>query len=318
MKKLKEKKEKGVQSISLPPSLTFGEYAYSTIEKQYRSILKQEPKVLADEDPEHLHQMRVGTRRLRTALQVFAVAIDLPESASQKRIGALARILGGLRDLDVQTADLRETYRPQLEGSEKDQLDEVIKILTKKRRQAYAEVEKTFGQSRYRELKNAYENWLESPRYTPLATLPIRTLLPDLLSPLLSELLLHPGWLVPADYSSMEDGETLHDLRKAFKHVRYQTEFFTSFYGKSFQEWVADIKLLQEKLGKLQDNQVLQQLLAEHLPRQADLPTLQSRIQQTQSDVLSDWDEVRQRYLEPEFRYQLYQMLLNPDENNKN
>lgn len=309
MPKINEKNQKKIEN-SPSSSLTLGEYAYSIIEKQYRSVVKQERKVLADEDPEHLHQMRVATRRLRTALQVFGAAIVLPKSANEKQIGALARVLGGLRDLDVQIADLSNIYRPQLEGDEKVALDQVIQSLKKKRHKAFALVEETLERSRYRELKSAYEDWLECPQFTSLATLPIRNLLPDLLSPLLSELLLHAGWLVSAKDSSTEATHTLHNLRKAFKHVRYQTEFFTSFYGKSFQVWVADIKLLQEKLGKLQDSQVLQELLAAHLPKNTCLPTLQNRIQQTRSTVLSDWDTVRQRYLDPDFRRQLYQILL--------
>lgn len=306
--------EKKIENSSSLPSLTLGEYSYSIIQKQYRNVVKQERKVLADENPEHLHQMRVSTRRLRTALQVFRTAIVLPKSASEKQIGALARVLGGLRDLDVQMADLRNIYRPQLEGDEKTALDEVIQSLKKKRRKAFAVVAETLERSPYQNLKTTYENWLESPQLTPLATLPIRNLLPDLLSPLLSELLLHPGWLVSAKDTSIDASHTLHDLRKAFKHVRYQTEFFTSFYGQSFQDWVAEIKLLQEKLGKLQDSHVLQELLAAHLPKNTCLPTLQNSIQQTRLNVLSDWDVVRQQYLEPNFRRQLHQMLLNSEE----
>ena len=304
--------------MALEPSLTFGNYAYSVIEKQYHSIVKREHKVLADEDPEHLHQMRVGSRRLRTALQVFAAAIVLPNAASQKRISALARVLGGLRDLDVQIADLQSIYRPQLASDEKASLDEVIQILKKKRHQAYADVEVTLGRSRYQDFKTAYETWLAQPQFTPLAELSIYVLLPELLSPLLSELLLHPGWLIAADNSSTAANHTLHDLRKAFKHVRYQTEFFTPFYGESFQTWVAEIKLLQEQLGKLQDSHVLQELLTTHLPKHTQIPTLQAKIQQTRLEVLSDWDATRQHYLNPEFRRQLHQMLLDPsivDEN---
>ncbi len=57
-------------------------YAHQVIAEQYRRIVKQEKKVLADKDPEALHQMRVGTRRLRTALQVFGGAIELPKAGS--------------------------------------------------------------------------------------------------------------------------------------------------------------------------------------------------------------------------------------------
>lgn len=312
MKALKAKGELSGKAIANNPTLTLGDYAYTVIQEQYRQMIKREKKVLADEEPEHLHQMRVATRRLRTALQVFQAAIDLPKAASAQRIGVLARTLGGLRDMDVQIADLQETYRPQLKPKEQKQLDKVIQSLKKQRRQAYAEVESTLGQSRYQKLKAAYETWLEKPQFRAIATLPIRLLLPELLSPLLSELLLHPAWMVTAEDTSESANETLHDLRKAFKHVRYQTEFFVPFYGEAFQGWVADIKQLQEKLGKLQDNHVLQELLVAYLPKQAHLPTLEQGIQQTRSEVLSDWDTIRQHYLDPTVRCHLHQILLTP------
>jgi CHAD domain-containing protein len=308
----KAKGEALSKAIASNPTLTLGAHAYTVIQEQYRQMVKREKKVLADEEPEHLHQMRVATRRLRTALQVFQAAIALPKAASVQRIGSLARTLGGLRDMDVQIADLQETYRPQLEPKEQKYLDKVIQSLRKQRRQAYAEVESTLGRSRYQDLKAAYETWLEDPQFTAIATLPLRLVLPELLSPLLSELLLHPAWMVAAEDTSEQANETLHDLRKAFKHVRYQTEFFVPFYGEAFQAWVAEIKLLQEKLGKLQDNHILQELLAAHLPKQAQLPTLAQRIQQTRSEALADWDTLRQHYLDAAIRRHWHQTLLTP------
>jgi len=309
---------KNVKEIDRPLSTvesapTFGEYAYSIIQTQYQSMVKRERKVINDENPEHLHQMRVATRRLRTALQVFDRVVTLPKAASEKRVGVLARTLGSLRDLDVQITDLQTQYRPQLQGEEQHLLDGVIQKLKKQRRQVYTTVAETLKRSRYQDLKAAYETWLEQPKFTPFAALPIHTLLPDLLSPLLSELLLHEGWMVEADDTSTHANHTLHELRKAFKHVRYQTEFFAPLYGKSFQSWIADVKQVQEKLGKLQDSHVLEDLLKAH-SNPSQLLTLQQSIQHTQHEVLSDWDTIRQRYLEPQFRCQLHQMLLEPVE----
>ncbi len=292
--------------------LTLGDYAHSVLSEQYRSIFKYEKKVLADTDPEDLHRMRVGTRKLRTAFQVFGMAIQMPKGANPKRVSAIAKILGKLRDLDVQIAALEGTYLPLVDGVEEDLLHEALQVLYKQRRQAFAVVEHTLARSRYQDLKTSYQDWLETPEYTALATLPIIPLLPDLLSPLLADLLLHPGWLIPASGSSTAAGELLHDLRKACKHVRYQAEFFVPFYSQPFQDWIQEIKLLQDNLGKLQDSYVLQDLLKEYLPKRAEMPALQATIQQTRSEALVDWDRVRQQYLDPAFRSYLHQMLLEP------
>jgi hypothetical protein len=44
--------------------LSVGQFAYQVIAQQYHRMGNQEQGVLADQDPEYLHQMRVGSRRL--------------------------------------------------------------------------------------------------------------------------------------------------------------------------------------------------------------------------------------------------------------
>ena len=305
-----DKKQTTATSL-INPSVTLGEFAHAVIAEQYRAVVKHEKKVIADKDPEPLHQMRVGTRRLRTALQVFDQAIALPKAAAAKQIGSLAKVLGQLRDLDVQIDALQTQYRPDVAETKQRSLDDVIAKLQKERRMASANVKDALTRSRYQQLKTAYETWIEQPRYTALASQPLQLFLPDLLSPLLSTLLLHPGWLVPADASDA-DSESLHDLRKACKHVRYQAEFFVSFYGEAFQTWINDVKAIQSKLGTVNDSQVLQALLTKHQPKHAQLPELQTAIHQTQTEAMSDWEAIRLRYLEPAFRQHLRQLLLEP------
>lgn len=303
-------KQKPANEMAQP--LTLGKYAHQVIDEQYHKTIKQQRKVLADKDPEHLHQMRVGTRRLRTALQVFQNVVEIPKAGNAKQVGKLARVLGALRDLDVQLADLETHYRPKLPKGEQKQLDSVIATLQKHRRQAFTDVEDALTRSRYQALQSAYETWLKSPQFTVLSQLPLLPLLPDLLSPLLSTLLLHPGWLAQSTDASEAAPETLHDLRKACKHVRYQAEFFADFYGDAFKQWIEEIKTIQAKLGSLQDSQVLLDLLDRHLPKRAHLPTLQAVIQQAQTEVMIGWEDIRCKYLDSDFRYQLHQMLLSP------
>lgn len=293
-------------------ALTLGEFAYRVIGKQYRSVIKCEKKVLKDENPENLHQMRVGTRRLRTALQVFGGVVTLPKVAQAKAIGTIARTLGTLRDLDVQIADLEQHYRPQLPGKEQAALDRVIQSLRLQRRDAFAQTEALLTQSRYRNLKEAYDRWFEQPVYTPLAELSLDAVLPDLLSPLLATLLLHPGWLIPTHDRSLASSHTLHDLRKACKHVRYQAEFFVDLYDVAFRDWIDEVKTIQGNLGKLQDSHVLLELLESQLPKGAKLPALQSAIDQAQEEALKDWEPTRQHYLDARYRQQLHYLLLEP------
>jgi CHAD domain-containing protein len=291
---------------------TLGDYAHAVIAKQYQRLVKQEAGVLQDTDPEYLHQMRVGTRRLRTALQIFGEAVKLPKPARENQVRALTNVLGQLRDLDVQIAALENDYRPQLPPSEQEMVDRAKASLHKRRVKVFAEVKTALLQVEYRNLKTAYEKWVEAPEFNALAQLPLKVVLPDILSPLLSKLLLHPGWLVAAADQSTRSGLTLHELRKTCKQARYQAEFFTEFYDSAFQNWVDELKQLQEDLGTVQDTQVLSGILSDHLPAKTNFSNLQQVMQQQQTEALADWDELRSKYLDAAFRRQLHEMILYP------
>lgn len=309
-----ELRDKGKRSQKTPHTLTLGDYAHQVIGDQYRQMVKHEKHVLADADPEHLHQMRVHSRRLYTALQVFGAVIELPKAAHLKRVRSLTKALGKLRDLDVQIAMLQTDYCPRLSQPEQEYLERAIAVLQQKRRKVFAGTRDLLSQSRYRDLKTSYETWLSAPRFTPLAQMPIATALPDLLSPLLSTLLLHPGWLLATEDITEDTAPTLHDLRKACKHVRYQAEFFASFYGSQFKTWISGLKDLQDNLGNLQDIQVLLELLADVLPRGTELAELRQLVQANQQQILADWNEIRLQQLDLPSRYQHYEMLLHPVE----
>jgi CHAD domain-containing protein len=289
-----------------------GPYAYQIIQDQFDRILGQQKSVLEDTNAEHLHHMRVGTRRLRTALQVFEGVVDLPQAAGNKRLRNLARVLGAVRDLDVQIADLQDHYCPQLSSSEQRQIEKVIASLKQQRLDAFTQLKKALKSDRYELLVNAYQDWLAHPRYHAIAQMPIITLLPDLLTPLLSHLLSHPAWLISTQQLSDSTSLTLHDLRKTCKQARYQAEFFTFFYGKEFHKWIKEIKDLQDQLGKYQDTQVLLEILRQQLKQSVNLSEFTAAIQTTQEEAMSNWERIRQKYLEGSFRYQLHQMILQP------
>jgi len=292
--------------------LSLGEYAYGIVQRQVCRLKKLEKQVLTDEDPEALHDFRVVLRRLGTALTIFGPVLEVPEKAGLTPVKKICKILGCLRDLDVQMVELQETYRPQVDPAEQALLDRAVKILKKLRTQAFAETAATLSSTRYRKLKAAWKTWLAQPCYGPLAQLPLASVVPDLLSPLLSRLLLHPGWLVTQAEATQADDRAaiLHDLRKTCKQVRYQLEFFVDLYPKALQGWVNQVKALQDQLGALHDAQVLAQVLRAIAPNAEGLRTVQELLHVSQQKTLADWDRLRQTYLVPETRSQLRQLVL--------
>jgi CHAD domain-containing protein len=90
--------EEGASSES--GQLTVREYALKAIQKNFHKSIKHKTDVLADQDPEGIHQMRVGMRRLRTALGVFADFVSLPSNL-EREITKLSKGLGSVRDLET-------------------------------------------------------------------------------------------------------------------------------------------------------------------------------------------------------------------------
>ncbi len=318
-----------VQPAPIAAVTTLGELAHRAIAQHCHQAMQYEQDILKDHDPEPLHQMRVGLRRLRTALQVFAGVIELPPASSSQKVGKIARCLGTVRDWDVMAETLGRAQRSHLPKPEQATLKTILASTAKQRQHDFGKLEKIFN-THYKTCKHQLMAWIEQPSYQPIAQLPIHTTLPDLLLPLISQLLLHPAWLIAVEPTvpiaalprseQLDDflshhGPALHDLRKQIKRVRYQTEFFRDCYDDAYSEQVAEFKLLQETLGTLQDCTVLQDYLARHLkadPQQL-LPTFIAQLDRAASAALSQWRALQSHYLQPDFRAQLRSLVLTPN-----
>lgn len=311
---------------------TLGNYAYLAIQKHLKKTVKWETAVKKDKEPEALHQMRIGMRRLRTAVTRFDFAVNLPQLVSNKNIGKIARRLGNLRDLDVLKETLEKRYQPHLPSKEQKSLQKALNALNKQREDVLEDVRATFKDERYKSLKQELEEWLESPIYEPIAFVPIQEVLPDLLLPEVSSFLLHPGWLVgtqteesrieiPTEWEAAEveqelaeNGETLHSLRKLAKGLRYQMELFTELYGESYTVYVAEIKNIQDNLGEMQDSVVLAEWLVDVLNSDInkELPTLATMLAENRYQMWQQWQPLQQRYLNGETRHRFHLTLLHP------
>lgn len=315
---------------TLTKTNTLGDWASLAIKKHFEKVLKHEDNVLKDRDPEDLHQMRVGMRRLRSTMNSFASAILLPKLAQEKRIGKIAHTLGNLRDLDVLREALENRYKPTLPSEEQKSLKIALVYLDKKRRQVLEEVKNTLKRDRYQFFKESLHEWLLQPKYQEIAQMPIQEVLPDLLLPEVSKLLLHSGWLIgttinngkidvlkvePALVGQLtEQGAVLHSLRKETKRLRYQMEVFDNFYGSTYEAYLEDVKTIQALLGQIQDAVVLSEFLTDAMKVKIEsvLPTLVEQLAQESYQAWQQWQTLQQRYLNLEIRKGLHLAILQP------
>ncbi|WP_299493206.1 CHAD domain-containing protein [Acaryochloris sp. IP29b_bin.137] len=321
------------KKLTFDGTFSLGQVAHRAIQKHFKKSTKYQEGVLADQDPEYLHQMRVGMRRLRTAIDVFAPAIDLPVAAQRSRITKIAKRLGQVRDLDVLQLWFQHFLAiTSVDEAESKQIQWVLARLSKRRQKKFAQLPKLFKSKEYRQFVATYDQWLKTPQFQAVATMPALDAVPDLLLPLLSQLFLHPGWLVatetlegrlyPVMGISMEaldvvfatEGPALHDLRKQMKRVRYQTEFFIPFFGKPYQTQTQGFRALQELLGLFQDEAVLSEFLAGELgPAWTEqLPSLASLLQEERFRNWKKWQSVQRKYLDPKFRRTLSRRVMSP------
>jgi CHAD domain-containing protein len=297
---------------------TFGDWARVAIDKHAHKMLKHEAEVLEDKDPEELHQMRVGMRRLRSAIAGFSAALNLPPSAQEKKVGKVAKILGKLRDLDVLGEALETEYKPALPKKEQKELTPAFKALKKRRHEEIEKVRKTLEGKKYTALKYGLKDWLEEPQYQKIGHVTIDLVLPDILLPQASHLLLHPGWFVGVETADEElqdevqtvekilekNAETLHDLRKEAKRSRYQMELFSPFYGETYDRRVQEIKEVQSILGEIQDSFVLAEFLTETLDKSIEkcMPTLAEQLRHNRYQKWQTWQTVRAAFRDRAFR----------------
>ena len=323
-----------------PTQPTIADYACRSVAKSFKKIIRNEVDVLSDRDIEALHQMRIGLRRLRTTIQTFDPVFDFPDCVQDATLKPLAKRLGRVRDLDVLLLTLREDYRPHLSKKERKALDKILARLQKQRDRRFKQMKHFLKGTEYEQQKDNLRDWLKHTRQIndsqPLALLPIHIAVPDLLLPVLSQTLLHPGWFAMPEASAIavarEDespeaieainhwfdhgGTILHDLRKQIKKLRYQTEFFASLYDEPYQRQVQEFKTIQDTLGTLQDIWVLNQTLTRTAPKiwPKKLPSMAKQLQQDRWQTWLKWEGIRADYGTTEKRSNLRQMILNPIE----
>ena len=91
---------------------SFGAAAAMAVEVRAEEVFEHRVDVLDVHEIERVHAMRVATRRLRAALEIFAVCFPKkPHKRLLKEVKALADALGERRDRDVAIAALEEAGR---------------------------------------------------------------------------------------------------------------------------------------------------------------------------------------------------------------
>lgn len=249
-----------VGSVLVEPAQTVGEVAFAVLRRHFTSLLRHEPGTLLGEDPEHLHDMRVATRRMRAALRLFAGAFT-PEEASELRaeLRGIANALGRVRDLDVQIEQIGK-LASRLVSVEPAALDPLVDLLEQRREAARSEMLTLLRSASYRRLKASLIRRLQRGPVTESpdaessgakssgATSPILTVGAELLQRCRRKVM-RAGKHIESSSPPFE----YHVLRIHGKRFRYALEFMEGVYGPSVRRLIRSLVMLQDLLGAHQD-----------------------------------------------------------------
>jgi CHAD domain-containing protein len=204
----------------------------------------------ADEDPEYVHQLRVGSRRARAALDIFASC--LPSKVSKAAKGGLRgirRAAGEARDWDVFLVGL-DAWARRRPVSMRPGLDFLIGYAVARRVVAQSHLEEVgedypFSFDRFLAETLASVTRPQDPRFRTLG---------DLAQPLLSGLLKDLEHSAAGD---LDDHDHLHQVRIIGKRLRYAMEVFADCFEPPFREQIyPDVEAMQEILGNANDSHV--------------------------------------------------------------
>lgn len=263
-------KEKLPRRPGLSADDTMAKAARKTFALHFRRMLFHEPGTRLGQDIEALHDMRVATRRMRAAFEVFGDFVNLEALAPlPKGLRRTGRQLGTVRDLDVFWEKVQH-YLDTLPGERRDDLQLLRKVWQAEREKARREMLAYLDGDGYARFKARFSSLLQTPEAWPLPGLTekgeavprhLRHVVPMVVYQRLAEVLAYDEWVTRADMPL----ERLHRLRIAAKRLRYTFEFFEEVLAPPVRELIEEIKNLQDHLGDLQDAVVAIELLRDFL-----------------------------------------------------
>ncbi len=216
--------------------------------------------------PVPVHQMRVATRRLRSALTVLKRVAAFPDlvplSASLRDTAAR---LGAARDWDVFLGGTAERIEAAFPGDPR--VRALLSAARRRRHAAYADLRAYLASPTFRELEvglacaAVLRPWERESAPDPRLQQDTALFAGAALDHQLKRVRRAGRGLLDLPV------EALHELRKDCKRLRYTAEFFLPLFpAKPARRFIKQLAALQEELGMLNDGAVASGLMA-HLGR---------------------------------------------------
>jgi CHAD domain-containing protein len=234
----------------LTPEMTVSQVAREVLDARFRVVRHYLPLAVEKhaEDPEYVHQLRVGTRRAGAALRMFATCLPRKHlKATRRSLRLIRQAAGDARDWDVFLLGL-PAAKPLATEAAQPALDFLI---------GYAMGQRAAAQVRlvHAATENLSTFAKESAELPGLVHEPKddsgTTRFADLAAFQLGELL---GTFTRATEANPTNPSELHQLRILGKRVRYALEIFAPCFPAGYKDTLYPaVEQVQEILGEVQD-----------------------------------------------------------------
>jgi CHAD domain-containing protein len=210
-------------------------------------------EALGSEDSKGVHDMRVASRRLRSALRDFRGFYER-KGLPKRRLKEVAGALGEVRDQDVAIEALGK-MQSEMDGAAAEGIEHLINERREIRERARARLGPVISEERLGELQQKFFTWLEhmggghdkrgarrthGMSFRQAGVEVIEARLEELLE--VGDSVYHPFKFEP-----------LHRARIAAKRLRYALELFSSCWGGGLKPLAREFTKLQDALGDLRD-----------------------------------------------------------------
>ncbi|MGH9269664.1 MAG: CHAD domain-containing protein [Ilumatobacteraceae bacterium] len=227
------------------------------VAEQVEQVVRFDPLVRQDA-PDAVHKMRVGTRRLRSALATFRRVLDRSVTdPARDELKWLAGVLGAARDVEVIHARLRELLDAEpAEAVRGPVRARVNRTMAQRSRTARRRLVTALDGDRYLSLLDALDGVATGDALrADRADRSAERELPKAVRRSWER------WRQEVDILEDGDDTQLHEVRKAAKRVRYAAESVEVVFGSKATKLADRMEELQEVLGAHQDALVVQAVL---------------------------------------------------------
>ena len=235
------------QPTALAGDETCAEALVSFVESAVVQIEVNRRAVLETDDPEAAHQLRVGLRRLRSALRAFRPLHDTPATRELQRYAReLGQSVGELRNVDVLIESIYTPVAGKRQG--RPGFSALREALLSHRGAKRAEARAALRGEQWSRLRLYLALWPQTVQESANLPAPVRAF---------ADAALAKSWKRTARqglHLSALSPKERHEMRKALKGLRYMSEFFGSLYRASrVERFVKELKRLQDVFGYLND-----------------------------------------------------------------